>query len=207
MSAYDVNLSLFLKGRRKTFQDFFLWTEKYLKRNNKKLIISNTKTVSLDGLPCSGWCDGEQIVIASKNRMFEKVYVHEFSHMMQAVQEAECWKDCNKFWNDLAKKKLSLNSWESTLDVIKLERDCERRALALGKKYNLFDLEKYAQEANLYLYYYQYVFIKRKWLYSMNKLYKSALLKKMPKKLLPNKHFSIINMDMMLEFDRLTHKK
>jgi hypothetical protein len=205
-SPLDVDTS-FLKGRRKNFQNFFLWSIKYLDRHNKKLTISNTKKVIADGMPCSGWCDGIEIVIAVKNPKFEQVYVHEFAHMQQAVEEAECWKDCDKFWNDLQKQKLSLDSWACALDIIKLERDCERRALLLNKKYNLFDPEKYAQEANLYLYYYHYVFVKRKWKYGMNKLYQSKLCDKMPKKLLPNSHFSTIDMDIMLEFDKISKRK
>lgn len=197
----------FLKGRRKNFQEFFEWSLKYLERHRKEVTISNSRSIFVDGTKCSGWCDGSQIVVAAKCPLVEKVYVHEFAHMTQAVEEAECWKDCDKFWNDLQKQKLSLDSWESTLDIIKLERDCERRAIKLGKKFDLFDTEKYAQEANLYLYYYHYVFIKRKWAYVMPKAYKSNLLKQMPTKLLPNSHFSSINMDIMQAFDKLDKKK
>lgn len=195
----------FLEGRSRNFKKFFAWTEKFLEKHEKKVTIVNTKTIDFKGLKCSGWCDDDEIVVALKNPRFEEVYSHEFSHMQQSVEDSPCWKDTSLFWNHLEKDKIVINTWDSVLDSIVLERDCERRVLAHSKKWGLFNNTQYAKGANLYLFYYQYVFLKRKWSNSTT-IYHPTLLKAMPNKLCPISSFKSVDMALMNLFDECLDK-
>jgi hypothetical protein len=196
----------FLKGCSRNFKNFFSWSEEYLKKHEKKAIIVNKGAIQLDGCRCGGWCDENEIVVARKNPLFEKVYVHEFSHMNQLIENSKYWVDDLGFWDKLSKQKLQISSWEGALTIIALERDCERRSLAHSKKWELFDNEAYAQRANLYLYYYQYVFLKQKWVNSTS-IYHPKLVNSMPKKLLPLSQFKTIDMQRMNLFEDCLDKK
>jgi len=177
-----------------------------LGKHDKKVIIVNSKTIKSDGITCGGLCDDDKIVVAFKNELFEQTYVHEFSHMQQSIQESPYWKDTSLFWHHLNKDKMAINSWDSVLEIIALERDCERRAINHSKKWNLFDHKLYAKNANLYLHFYQYVFLKRKWMRSTS-IYHPVLEKMMPNELKPLADFKKIDMNLMCLFDECLDKK
>ncbi len=195
-----------IKPLSKNFVPFFEWSQDFLKKHNKKLIIKNSRNISFDNGKCSGWCDGKEMAVARHNPLFEQVYVHEFSHMNQAIEESPLWKDDYLFWTHLQNNKVGIKSWDSITDLIALERDCEKRALKISDKWRLFDNEKYSQQANLYLYYYQYVFLKRKWVPS-NTIYNKKLVAMMPTKILPVSKFKTVNMDIMMLFEQCLDKK
>jgi hypothetical protein len=198
----------YLKYKSQNFKDFFYWTTKYLEKHDKKVVIVNSRSVKIDGnVSCAGWCDGEEMVVAAKNPLFERVYVHEFSHMNQAVEECPYWdSEDNTLWEDLARKKVQIRSWDAILRTIALERDCERRSINHAKQWDLFSVEKYAQNANAYLYYYHYVFLKQSWA-NHKDIYHPILMREMPTKLLPLSTFKSINMDMMKLYEECLDKK
>jgi hypothetical protein len=110
------------------------------------------------------------------------------------------WYESGDIWSALQKGKVSLAQWDEFVKVIAVERDCERRALNLIKKFNITSPEIYARNANIYLYYYQYVFLTKRWsrrksLYECEKLHDLV-----PENLLPASHFSNINMEVMTCF-------
>jgi hypothetical protein len=184
-----------------SFKEFFNWSKEYLKENDKKIIIKNTNFLRSDGVRCGGLCYEDKIVMAFKNPLFEEIYVHEFSHMQQKIEGSKLWEyDSSFFWNSLAKNKTEINCWENVLGIIALERDCEKRALKHSKKWNLFNNEEYIKRTNLYLCFYQYVFLKRKWPNSTT-IYIPDLIELMPKKLLPLSYFNKIDMELMKAFD------
>ena len=192
----------FLKTTSPNFQKFFNWSIKYLEKYDKHVTIVNTKSIKdSSGSRFGGWCDDNEIVVAFKNRLFEETYTHEFCHMQQNIENSPYWKDTSLFWRHLEKDKVAINSWDSVLEIIALERDCERRALAHSKKWNLFDNELYAQAANIYLHYYQYIFLKRKWVNSVN-IYCDDLMDLMPSRLKPASDFEFIDMSLMNEFEK-----
>lgn len=195
-----------LKGCSRNFKKFFEWSVDYLGKHDKKLIVSNTKYIKSDGIKCSGWCDGEEIVIARKMPKFEETYVHEFSHMNQAVENSRYWFEDNKFWEQLEKQTLQIRSWDEVLKVIALERDCERRAMKHSRDWDLFDDESYAQAANTYLYFYHFVFLKQKWVTSTT-IYHPFIVNAMPKKLLPLSEFKSINMELMNLYNECLDRK
>jgi hypothetical protein len=199
-------MNSFLKGCSKNFKDFFDWSIHYLEKHNKKVVIVNAKCVREDGNKYGGWCDGDEIVVARKMPKFEETYVHEFSHMNQAVENSPLWDVGDKFWRQLQRKTLQISSWEEVIKIISLERDCERRSILHSKQWDLFDNESYAQNANLYLYYYQFVFLKRQWMPSPT-IYHPFLVNEMPKKLMPLSSFKSINMPLMMLFNECLDKK
>jgi hypothetical protein len=196
----------FLETCSPNFQKFFDWSKQYLAKHDKKVFVVNTKTVKMDGVRCGGWCEDDKIVVAFKSRMFEETYTHEFSHMQQNVQNSPYWTDTSLFWRHLAKDKVAMNSWDSVLAIIALERDCERRALKHSENWNLFDNADYAKHANIYLHFYQYVFLKRKWNNSTN-IYRPELLELMPEKLKPISSFANIDMKLMGVFEECLGKR
>lgn len=196
----------FLAQCSPNFQEFFEWTTDYLFEHQKKVTIVNKRNISFDGGKCSGWCDGSEIVAARKNPLFEQVYCHEFSHMTQAIENSSLWKDEYDFWEIIEKQTACPRNWHKVMEVIALERDCEKRSMEFSKQWGLFDNEKYAQQANLYLFYYQYVFLRQKWIDSTS-IYHPLLIEEMPKKLQPLSKFNSINMDLMALFDECLDKK
>lgn len=182
------------------FKKFYDWSQSYLQKHNKKSTIANSKTVPLGEMKVGGWCDGEEIMIARKNSLFEETYVHEFSHMQQSIEGSPLWKESSVFWADLERELVPISSWESVMDSIALERDCERRSLLHSKKWNLFDNKEYSRAANLYLYFYHYVFLKSKWVKSV-RIYHPFILAEMPEKLVALEKFNTIDMKLMQLFD------
>lgn len=196
----------YLDGCSRNFKKFFDWSIDYLGKHDKKVVIVNSKSVVQDGIKCSGWCDDDEIVVARKNPLFQEVFVHEFSHMQQNIEQSPYWKDTSLFWRHLSKDKVAINSWDSVLDIISLERDCEKRVIKHSKKWKLFDNNLYAKRANLYLYYYQYVFLKRRWTNSTS-IYHPYLVDVMPEKILPMSQFKTIDMPLMQLFEDCIDKK
>lgn len=190
-----------LKKCSKNFVPFFEWAEDYCRKHNKKITIADSAKIKFAGGACGGWCDGNEIAIAGRGLLFEETFVHEFAHLTQAVEESKLWKEEFSFWEELEKGKVSAASYLSLLEIIALERDCEKRSIALSKKWNLFDNKIYAQRANVYLYFYQYVFTNRFWGSSGGIYCSPDLIKSMPEKLVPMKEFLKIDMERMLVFD------
>lgn len=195
-----------VSGCSRNFVSFFEYSLEYLEARDKELVIKNKKSVSHkddEDNECCGWCDGDSIEIARFSKKFEETYVHEFSHMTQAVQDTKMWKlgQISTFWEDLAANNLGINKWDQVLMTIQMERDCEKRALKISDEWGLFDHTQYAREANIYLYFYQYVFMTKRW-YSTGGLYHPEILSVVPSKLESMTNLKHINMDIMQKFSK-----
>lgn len=194
--------SKIMKGKinLKNFHKFEEYARDYCRKHGKTITLVPRKTVSQEqfkDFKCSGFCDGDEMVIATKNPNFHSVFIHEFAHLTQAVERIPMWYESGDIWSALQKGKVSLGQWDEFVKVIAVERDCERRAINLIKKFNITSPEIYARNANIYLYYYQYVFLTKRW--SRRKsLYECPRLHDLvPEHLLSASHFSNINMEVM----------
>lgn len=194
-----------LNTQDKNFSEFLEWSKSFLSKNGKKITIKNSRNICFDGGKCSGWCDGNEMVVAKKNPLFKQVYCHEFSHMTQAIEDIPIWNKELIFWDKIQKQTIMPRDWADVMEVIELERDCEKRTINLSKKWQLFDNEQYAQQANLYLFYYQYVFLKKKWVDSTS-IYHPLLIQEMPKVIKPLNTFNSINMELMALYDECLEK-
>lgn len=189
------------------FEIFRAFAEDYCDRHNKTIKVYNRKSVTENGAKYGGWCDGETMVVASKNNLFEDLFVHEFSHMTQAVENAPIWQQRGDIWQGLSKNKIKISHWPDYLKTIELERDCERRSINFIRKFKIMDDGKYARRANLYLYYYQFVFLTNKWHDSTSIYQAEQICELMPDKLLPAKIFNKIDMDVMQLFQKHFYKR
>jgi len=198
------------------FKNFFEYALDYLHINNKDLVIRSGEKIKYGDEPgeCTGWCDGASIEIARDLKLFEETFVHEFCHMMQAVEDTHLWDQHQKstFWEDLnlpldlKSNNNDISFWNETYKIIRLEQDCESRALKMNKHWNIFDGALYAKQANAYLYFYHYVYLTRKWELASS-LYCNELIKLMPLKLLTPKQLKNIDMNIMSAYNKILKKK
>lgn len=98
------------------------------------------------------------------------VFAHEYCHFLQ-------WKEKRKIWYKYAKldaeilhkcvsnKPVKKDTLEKYLNCVRdMELDCEKKTIKLLKKYKLpIDYDKYVKGANVYVHYYNYLKIARKW--------------------------------------------
>lgn len=187
-------------------KNFHKYAIDYCYSHKKSLELRDASFLRLDGGRCTGWCDGETLVVAKKHYLSLDIYSHEFSHMTQAVDNCEVWQntESNDYsrWllDDPLRKWNEKLAWEGIFNSIKVERDCELRSLRNINKWDLpIDPSDYAKRANLYLFFYHYLLLRRRWRRS-NDIYKKELLDLMPEKLLPLSRFKKIDMDLMAEY-------
>ncbi len=194
--------NLDLTNRKKSFVNFYKFADQYRQEHGGIFAFKNSKVVKVNNFKCCGFFDEEtmRIAAATQHRLFEETFVHEFCHFMQFIEQCPEWVNADdKFWTDLEQKNLTLDSWDATKAIIAMERDCEIRALKMNKKYRMFNAKRYAQNANAYFYFYQYVFLNNCWP-ATGTLYDSRLPKMMPDKILPMSAFEKIDMNIMQEY-------
>ena len=189
------------------FLDYALdFAEKY----NKKIEFRNVKYLLINRKEaCTGYADEEGLVVAyqsDKNSIWKafETFIHEFCHLEQEAEDSDEWK--NWRWFDFSNK-FDPFAYENVMSVIALERDCEKRAIKYINKYQMFDSAPYAREANAYLYFQQFCFLKGKWfsLKQNQKLYEE-FVDIMPEKLIPLKNFWNIDMQIMQKFEIIFDK-
>lgn len=176
------------------FKLFYVWACKYARKHKKKIDIRPTFYVR-NGGNCLGFCDGNTMVVARKDALFEDTFVHEFCHLMQAVNESYLWDHDDSFYCDLKAREVSMHSWNSFWQILTIEHDCESRAIELVKKWNLGCYKKYSQRANAYLHHLCYTFISNTDI--SFKQYYPDISDKMPETLSTLKSFKKIDMNIM----------
>lgn len=187
----------------KNFEKFEEYAKDYCAKHGKIITLVPKKTVYQDGFEsfkCAGFCDGYEMVVAKKSPKFHTVYVHEFAHLTQTTDSPLKWIDSGDIWSSLKKGEVSLKQWGEFVKTIAVERDCERRSINLIKKFKITCPENYARNANIYLYYYQYVFMTGNWAQKKSPYECVELYRSVPEKLLPASHFNNINMKAMVCF-------
>lgn len=158
-------------------QNFIKETLEKLERNNVALHIVDTLQVDLgDGIKSSGFFEDVPLRFAvATGKKFEDwfmVFVHEYGHFTQYMEDKEKFSTINKnigtlfSWVD-GKKELSLEEIKLySQEALWLEYDCEKRALKIIQECKLTDVidpALYAQKANSYFNFYHYVAEKRAW--------------------------------------------
>jgi len=139
-----------------------------------KLLKKDSVSSRYDKLPCHGYFSDEDmelcVAIKGTELSWVHVLVHESCHMDQFVENKYLWTKCNPGFNLFSKWLLGKSIVkrevleEAVQDIIRLELDCERRAVEKIKKYDLnIDIETYIQCSNLCLYGYLFFLEKKKW--------------------------------------------
>jgi hypothetical protein len=152
---------------------FIKHVKKTCKENGVKCSLRNVKYVkATPQIKASGYFDAEGdeqpiLVCSMKSPLAFEILVHEYAHVTQWIEQCDAWK----------KGLYSLNyveewlSGESVRNIKKhlanarnLELDNEKRSVKLIKTFDLdIDIDLYIKRANLYLHFYNYLLISRRW--------------------------------------------
>lgn len=123
---------------------------------------------------CNGYfsTSTDELVVARKIKNFSWTLAHEYCHFQQWSTNSKIWKkyeNSDAWWliNDaLQKKQVEQRKLEkSSRLLMTVERDCERRAVELLKRYNETpaNIDKYIQKANAYTLFYLHIAENKKW--------------------------------------------
>lgn len=167
------------------------------KKNKIKLKMFKGQTVPLDdGRRGSGYFDTITIAVAKGRIDWLSILIHESCHLDQWVQKAKVWTQDERWCNGsgiidewLSGKHYPVKSVRrAILRAIKLELDCERRALVKIAEYNLpINTTSYIQKANAYILSYHRVLATRKWKAA---IYDDTILfNRMPEKLMSDRYY------------------
>ena len=137
----------------------------------------------------SGYFDDRKIVVATKDKEWLDVLLHESCHLDQFSEQHPLWDAVDKAiglveeWVEGAE--ISNGRIKRAIQtIISLEHDCEKRTLKKIDYYKLPICKKhYATQANAYLFGYWATYKRR--VHCLLPYQKPAILKLMPKRLLP----------------------
>lgn len=182
---------------------------------NIKVVLSDSSYIIADhSIRVAGYFDEENSLLATATGKPTKEWVpilaHEFSHLRQWQAQCQAWinsttpsgADTTDLLFAWVRGKIELTG--KTLDKYTkasrtLELDCERRTVKLIEQFDLpVDIPTYIQSANAYVYFYNYVKLRRRW----NKTGKASytipqIISEMPKTLynhydrLPKKYIKL----------------
>lgn len=174
-------VELFLKDLRRKCRD-----------HKVKLNLVRANQVKCEGeIRCSGYFEPGDLSVAKGQEDWLQTLVHESCHLDQWVENSKEWQREDKLGNGV------LDDWilgkdidrrrvrRAINNIIALEVDCERRAIAKIIEYELPISETiYIQRANCYLLYYNHVFETRRWYEKEPPYIKPGLYSIMPKRLM-----------------------
>lgn len=141
-------------------RQFVRHVKNHLAEYGMSLVIGRGKLVNVGGYRCVGYFDeGKRVIkIAKKSNDFMSTLVHEYCHFLQCISKSKIFKKSDsagimidEWFNgkDYPEKKLK----RAFFLVRAMERDCEKRAVKIIKKFNLeIDSKMYAKKANCYIY-------------------------------------------------------
>jgi hypothetical protein len=161
-------------------------------KNGIKLKLSGGRYVRMYTGNCTGYFDEENLAVALNNpiSLWLGILVHESCHLDQYLNGTQVWDGIDKHLNRVeswvtTRKRFCGNerAEESLRRVLKMELDCERRAVKKIQKYDLpLSVDSYCRGANAYLFSYPASLRWRKWFPQPYK--NKTLLAKMPNYLL-----------------------
>jgi len=161
--------------------------------NRKYLLISEENYIRVNGY----FCSNNKVLRVASNRPFKKwfpIFVHEFCHFLQWKENCKIWRNSylgnidasGEVFKWVDGKRMTCKKINRCITLARdVELDCERRVCKIIKEFNLpIDLNKYAQQANAYVYLYNWLRYSRKWYKTGNAPYENPKIwKSMPKTL------------------------
>jgi hypothetical protein len=139
---------------------FVSYVKNHLAQYGIKLIIGRGRMVNVGGYRAVGYfSESEKVIkIAKKSTDFICTLVHEYCHFLQYIGNSKIYQKSDQAG-------LIIDAWfqgkEYTSEELKrafflvraMERDCEKRAIKVIKKFNLqIDKKMYAKKAHCYIY-------------------------------------------------------
>lgn len=150
--------------------EFLNFVKLECEKNKIKFILIPHEYMIIGGIPCSGaFYQSNKLMVAINNEYAYEVLLHEYCHMLQWLENIQEWKNAQK----INSKKF--NNWfdgknckniKTYIDyIIDLELENEKRSVKMIKKLNLdfIDIKRYIKKANVYIQFYNWVLIHRKW--------------------------------------------
>lgn len=148
-------------------------------------LIAKTKVQLGRGMFCNGyfWVDEEknkrQLVVATGKPIKEwlPIFVHESCHLDQWIKNPKLFSSDVNLDDWLAGKRTKNTDIKKEVAASKrLELNCEKRTVKKILKYNLpINVDEYIQKSNLYIHFYNWVYINRKWVAKGKTLYDKRL--------------------------------
>lgn len=141
-------------------RQFVRHVKNHLAEYGMSLVIGRGKLVNVGGYRCVGYFDeGKRVIKIARNSCdFMSTLVHEYCHFLQCISKCKIFQKSDaagiivdEWFNgkDYPEKKLK----RAFFLVRAMERDCEKRAVKIIKKFNLeIDSKMYAKKANCYIY-------------------------------------------------------
>lgn len=143
---------------------------KVVLKEYKRSYIKYSETIKCGGFFASAEDDGFKkptLAYAKGNPDAMSLFVHEYGHMTQWLEQIPIWKEAT-FSLDYLDKWLNGEDFDDVfkhIDIAKeLELDNEKRSVELIKKWNLpIDIPTYIKKANAYIQFYLYIKESRRW--------------------------------------------
>lgn len=139
---------------------FVRYVKNHLAQYGMRLVIGRGKLLNCGGYRCEGYFnDREKIIkIAKQAANFLETLVHEYCHFLQYINNSKIYKKSDKAiimvdaW--FAGKNFPEHKLRRSFFIIRaMERDCEKRAVKMIKKFNLqIDTKLYTKRAHCYIY-------------------------------------------------------
>ena len=179
---------------------FVRHVKNHLAQYGMRLVIGRGRSLNCGGYRCEGYFnDKEKIIkIAKFATNFLETLVHEYSHFLQYINNSQIYKKSDKAilmvdeW--FAGKDFPQDKLRRSFFIIRaMERDCEKRAVKLIKKFNLqIDEKLYTKRAHCYIYSHFLMEKTRKfYAYKKSPYRSSVVLKIMPSSMAVLSHKSI----------------
>jgi hypothetical protein len=137
-------------------------------KHKVNLVFLAKKYILSDNVYCSGFFeeDKKRIVVAIRypQKKWFPVFIHEFCHFQQWKDNTPTYlrlsqhEDINTaVWDYVDGKKIAKSVIEKSVRAYqKMELDCEKRVVEFAREFKLsIDIDKYIQQANSYLLFYE----------------------------------------------------
>ena len=172
----------------------------HLAQYGMRLVIGRGRLLNCGGYRCEGFFNDQEkmIKIARHSANFLETLVHEYSHFLQYINNSKIYQKSDKAilmvddW--FAGKDFPEDKLRRSFFIIRaMERDCEKRAVKLIKKFNLqIDEKLYTKRAHCYIYSHFLMEKTRKFYAHKKSPYRSSVvLKIMPTSMAVLSHKSI----------------
>lgn len=185
-------IDISLNSIPKDYRPFVDYTIHLAKQHNVNVILSKERHLKLSKhMSCNGYFQDEEPEFAvACGQSFDSwfnIFIHESSHMDQWIEQCPEWvtsdiDDMLTDWLEHDREFPESQLINANQVTIQAEVDCDRRVLKKIEKWKLpINIQKYAQVANAYSWFYHYMLEVRKW-YTVGKepFNNPEIVKRMP---------------------------
>jgi len=160
-------------------QQFISHVRKEAAKANVKVVLADSPYLIADHyIRVGGYFDEENSILAvAKGKPIElwlPILAHEFSHFRQSQEHCKIWVDAvtsdgrdttDVLFSWIRGEKMWRKNIEKCARASRMvELDCERRTVKLFSKFDLpISKRAYIQRANAYVFFYNYVLLRRRW--------------------------------------------